>query len=1407
MNKRITIKSLILALVLFMAFAFLPIGGKSPLAAGTQVMKSSTGSDLTYRNSSEKVYGLSEYDYPTAEYRAVWVSTFVGDLPSYTTESAFKASANTLLNNMVDMGMNAIVFHIRTHNNALYNSDLNPLASWWSRVDFDVFDPLEWLITECHARGIEFHAWMNPYRLGSQYVGEIPAGNPANDPSQILGSILDPGSQTVRDFLVDTCMEVIDRYDVDAIHFDDYFYVSGVAGNISANQKRANVDAFIHQLSDSIRANNAAEGRAVQLGISPSGIYRNGGYTSSPTYDSNGNLISPVYSNTSGFAHYDDYLYSDTKKWIDEEWIDYITPQSYWGMEHTGANFYELTRWWSWAVKNKKVNLYMGIGIYMADGTGTSATYWQKNPNEVQNQLLNAGMYDEINGTCFYKYTYMLSNNTIIKNGVNLIKNDYWNKRIPGAVIKSCADKLPSVPVSNLSLNGTTLSWDKMDKVFGYMVYQVPKGVALDKNNINHVYQYTQDTSVTGLNTLSYDYYVSSVNRANVVSEPVQYGYVPVDPSVQVVNAINALPSVITLEDETLVQSIRASYNALSDTQKAAVTNYNVLQNAEATISKYKDLKIKGEAFVATISKKINTDRILPVGTNMKWSYNDASDALRYNITNGKRLVNYIATSEIVLNLEITEDGYTYKLPVTFDLSFLPEGMTGLYYRNDPSAMSPNHVGQYTGTSSYIGWAEVTVTVGNNVLFVAANNYKSLTSSSDIPSAQWTSCAGVYTNDSSSNITMTIGDAFTTESSTYGYFIIGANKTIKSISGTSALSESVTLLPNEALFIIRYLDRIITGAPWVPATNLQVGTSAYITKYTETAVTPEEEGAAVKDAIDLLPNPVTLADEQKVNDLINLYNGLSNEAKAYVTNYSVLQNAVTQIANIKAAFAEYRTNKINELKNYVVLANYSAANQEVITQYLNNATLSINAATTESAIDQIVTSTKSSIDNVATLAEELSSIRSAKISEIQNYLNITEYSAAQQLAIETIINDAEAAINAATTESAINQIVTNAKNALNSIPTILEEYRASQIAALVDYVDYSQYSDLNDAVIEGIIRTATTSINSATTIAAIDQIVANAKGEIDNIPTSLEEIKKANIDIINDYVNMNNYSQSNQTVIQNIIESAISNINAATSESNVTEIVDNAKAEIDQVLTLLQEYKASQIAILNSYVELSNYNSDDASQITAIINEAIAIINAAPTIAAIDSAVEVTKDGIDAVPTLVERLVKGKEDAISELNTYVASLTTNSYETAEVNKIKTTAIAKINNADTLAKVATALTEGKDSCGQYISSLHEVKVRLTTYLNSIDPQLSATSYTEEQTRLVTELVRTGREQVEQAISNSVVEQLISDIERDYNAIMTKDASESGCKCKKNSAMYFITLLGALSSLLVVIRKKH
>lgn len=381
-----TKKIMFVLMLMLMVISIIP--NKTTNASGTLVgITTSSGSDLTYRNSTEKVYRLSEYNYPTNQLRAAWVSHFAGDVQSYQNESQYKQMMTTIMDNMVRMGMNAMIYHIRTHNNAMYNSKLNPRARWWADVDFDKFDPLEWLISECHSRGIEFHAWLNPYRVStngdnpSNSVGSLPSVNPANNPDNLItvgnSIILDPGIPEVRDFIVDTCMEIVENYDIDAIHFDDYFYISGADDSKTREKynteglslgdfRRKQVDLFIEDLSNHLRSYNTTNNRCVQLGISPSNVYRNGGYSSTPRYDESGNLISPLYSNTGGFAHYDDYLYSDTLNWINHEWIDYIMPQCYHSLENKYAPYADCIRWWSWAVRYKKVNLYAGLGIYKA---------------------------------------------------------------------------------------------------------------------------------------------------------------------------------------------------------------------------------------------------------------------------------------------------------------------------------------------------------------------------------------------------------------------------------------------------------------------------------------------------------------------------------------------------------------------------------------------------------------------------------------------------------------------------------------------------------------------------------------------------------------------------------------------------------------------------------------------------------------------------------------------------------------------------------------------------------------------------------------------------------------------------------------------------------------------------------
>lgn len=1165
-----TNKLFILIMVMILTITFVSLSTTTIVASNNlQVMKSSTGSDLTYRNSTEKVYGLSEYDYPTAEYRAVWVSAFAGDIGSYVNKNSFIKEATAILDNMISMGMNALVFHVRTHNNALYDSDLNPRATFWANVNFDEFDPIEWLITECHKRGIEFHAWMNPYRVSNGYVvGNYPEGHPCNDSSLILtnssgAKILDPGSTVVQDFIVDTCMEFLDRYDADAIHFDDYFYISGVASDLSADEKRANVNQFIYKLHTKMYEMNLEEGRAVQLGISPSGIYQNGGYVKSPTYNSDGSLKSPVYSNTSGFAHYGEYLYSDTKYWIDQEWIDYITPQTYWGMEQTGANFYELSKWWSWCVKNKSTNLYLGVGIYKALDS-ESDKYWKRNENEVQNQILNASMYDEVNGFCFYKYATLLqTSNKIVKNGVDLISNDYWNKRVPGVVIQKYASTMPSVNVDNLINSGTTLSWTSIDNVFGYMVYEVPKGTTLDTTNIDHLKVYTQNTSVTGINTIKYDYYVSSVNRANVVSTPVMLGEVTLKDYEQVISLINDLPTDITLDNEALIDSITTAYNALSTENKAKVTNYNVLTSAITKINKLKSLKEKLDKFIKTLDTDVNSDRILPVGENMKWSYVNASDADIYNIATGKRLKNYLNIYNIDLYLEITEDEISYKQIVKVNVGLLKSNQIGLFYRNDLSAMSEEHVGSYTGTTNFIGWSNATLTIANKVLYIAKDNYFELTSNL-IPSCKWTSCAGVYVNKSNQNISVSLASAFSVESKN-GYLVIGSNNKIKTVNSDSSSSVTVTLLPSETLMIIRYLDIRINNTPFSDISKIIVGTESYVTNYSNIEVTEKEEGEKIVTLIDTIPTNITLNDETLINSIKKSYDELSDQAKTYVTNFDKLTSAINKIKELKEELEKAKSNSINELNIYVTLSDYSETNQNNIKTYLKDATSAINKALTIEEIEQVINKTKTKIDKLKTLVQELEIVKTSAVSEITNYLDQTNLQDETKQIVEAEIKKTTNKINEASSSSVVENIVIEYKKQADLFA--ITDYAKVEKAKLEKTIKYDIFDELQKEQVNQELASILDNLTSTTTQKEVDEKVLLAKTNIDNLTKQVQALQSRKQEVLSYidgfyYGGLSEYKTSKLDALFSEKRTQLENAKTLEEVEKVYESIDSSYLEI-----------------------------------------------------------------------------------------------------------------------------------------------------------------------------------------------------------------------------------------------------
>lgn len=309
------------------------------------------------------------------EFRGVWVSALISDIPRFSSITQYQNAITNVLNNMEKFHFNTMVFHIRIYNDAFYESKYNKYSSLYNLNAS--WDPLPWIIDECHKRGIEFHAWMNPYRVSTStsssldsIAAKFHSSNAASNPSNLLTGytyvILNPGLPTVQQFLKNVVMEVVEKYDVDAIHFDDYFYAAGVDDSLTykmygkdyptlADFRRASINKLIESLYNSINDYNIENNKAVKLGISPTAIYRCG--DGKVTYDEDGHAITNGAAMSSYFDQHYESACADTLLWIQKGWIDYIVPQLY----VDGDQFTIMSSWWDKVTKNEKCLFVAGI--------------------------------------------------------------------------------------------------------------------------------------------------------------------------------------------------------------------------------------------------------------------------------------------------------------------------------------------------------------------------------------------------------------------------------------------------------------------------------------------------------------------------------------------------------------------------------------------------------------------------------------------------------------------------------------------------------------------------------------------------------------------------------------------------------------------------------------------------------------------------------------------------------------------------------------------------------------------------------------------------------------------------------------------------------------------------------------
>ena len=354
---------------------------------------------------------------PKNEFRGVWIATVANidwpDSPNSSWEDQKKAYLE-ILDFYQRLNFNTVIVQIRTAGDAFYDSDLAPWSRYLTGMEGERpdtnEDPLNWLIETAHRKGFEFHAWLNPYRatfdMNIDLLSEQHDFNECPDWMIPYGNkyYYDPGIPDVRDHLVAIMAEVTERYKVDGLHFDDYFYPYRRADEVFQDTlsfknyaekdqtledwRRANIDALIKQVHDTL----AHTKPWVQFGISPFGVWKN------KSQDPEGSDTKAGQTN-----YYD--LYADPLKWMKEGWIDYVVPQVYWSMDYEPAAYRKLVPWWS--EHKESANLYIGNAAYKIKNNSDKA--WKKK-KELAEQLQYSRSISGIKGNVFFSANSLMKN-------------------------------------------------------------------------------------------------------------------------------------------------------------------------------------------------------------------------------------------------------------------------------------------------------------------------------------------------------------------------------------------------------------------------------------------------------------------------------------------------------------------------------------------------------------------------------------------------------------------------------------------------------------------------------------------------------------------------------------------------------------------------------------------------------------------------------------------------------------------------------------------------------------------------------------------------------------------------------------------------------------------------------------
>ena len=463
---------------------------------------------------------------PKREFRGAWLNTVYQE--QYAGQSTLDNQIYLclLLDKLREAGCNAVIFQVRPQSDAFYRSDIAPwskhLTGKAGQAPDPEWDPLQFMIEQAHARGMELHAWLNPYRVTLSAKETPPRGHIYHShPERFVkyaGKIyFDPAYKENRDYIARIVKDIVTRYDVDAIHMDDYFYPYPVGGrqfpdNASYRKlgrgmkrddwRRQNVNLLIEQLHKTITDVKPW----VRFGISPFGIWRN-------------KKSDPDGSDTNGLQNYDD-LYADATLWAKQGWVDYLIPQLYWELEHKAASALTLSQWWNDHANGRHIYLGQSVKVTMdhpdIDGS--------RDKNQLAHKIRLSRELSNVQGNCWWP-GYLVTDN--YKGVADLLKKKYQSTvaLIPAY---TWIDDTPPEEVRQLKadcdkVTGTVaLHWkapksrDKMQQARAYVVYRFDHGDAIDIDDATAIRAVTYEPQYSEIiDKGEYTYVVTVLDRAN----------------------------------------------------------------------------------------------------------------------------------------------------------------------------------------------------------------------------------------------------------------------------------------------------------------------------------------------------------------------------------------------------------------------------------------------------------------------------------------------------------------------------------------------------------------------------------------------------------------------------------------------------------------------------------------------------------------------------------------------------------------------------------------------------------------------------------------------------------------------------------------------------------------------------